>query len=103
MDHQEQVIASSRISTALRWLRDRARRRLRYLRFPRGVGTDAHTPWYQDLYRSIGDRALQSLGPGERVPDLILHDIEGHDQPLSRCWDNQPALLVTMSLSCGQA
>jgi hypothetical protein len=37
------------------------------------------------------------------VPDLVLPDIEGHEQQLSRCWNNQPALLVTMSLSCGQA
>jgi hypothetical protein len=32
----------------------------------------------------------------------MLHDLEGNHQPLSRCWDKQPALLVAMSLSCGQ-
>jgi hypothetical protein len=45
---------------------------------------------------------LQSGQPGEEVPELILHDLEGNDQQLSRCWEKQPALLVTMSLSCGR-
>jgi hypothetical protein len=91
-----------RALTALRWLRHRARRSLRQLRSPGVQKNDAWTAWYNDLYRGLGDRALQSGRPGERVPDLILHDIEGNHQPLSRCWDKQPALLVTMSLSCGQ-
>src|SRR5712691_2905739 len=91
-----------RALTALRWLRDRARRSLRQLRSLGVQKTDAWTAWYNDLYRSLGDRALQSGQPGERVPELILHDIEGNHQQLSRCWDKQPALLVTMSLSCGQ-
>ena len=64
--------------------------------------TDEWTRWYNDLYRSLGDRALQSGQPGECVPELILHDIEGNHQQLSRCWEKQPALLVTMSLSCGR-
>ena len=37
------------------------------------------------------------------MPELILHDIKGNPQPLSLRWDKQPALLVTMSLSCGQS
>ena len=91
-----------RALTAFRWLRDKARRRLRRLR-SRGIEkTDAWAVWYDALYRSLGDRALQSGKPGERVPELILHDIEGNHQQLSRCWDKQPALLVTMSLSCGR-
>jgi hypothetical protein len=64
--------------------------------------TNAWSAWYNDLYRSLGDRALQPDQPGERVPELILHNIEGNHQQLSRCWDKQPALLVTMPLSCGQ-
>lgn len=103
MDNQEQVIVVRRASTILRWLRNRAPRWLRHLRPPWVHRTDAHTPWYKDLYRSLGHRALQSLQPGECVPDLILHDIGGSEQPLSRCWEKQPALLVTMSLSCGQS
>jgi Iodothyronine deiodinase len=103
MDHQEHVIALGRVSTALRWLRDRARRWLRYLRSPGAQRMEARTRSYKDLYRSLGDRALQSLQPGQHLPELILHDIEGNDQPLSRCWEKQPALLVTMSLSCGQS
>ncbi len=91
-----------RALTALRWLRDKARRSLRQLRSPGAQKTDEWTRWYNDLYRSLGDRALQSGQPGERVPELILYDIEGNHQQLSRCWDKQPALLVTMSLSCGR-
>jgi hypothetical protein len=91
-----------RALAALRWLRDRARRWLRQLR-SRGVKkTDARTGWYSDLYRSLGERALQSGKPGELVPELILHDIEGKHQQLSRCWNKRSALLVTMSLSCGR-
>jgi len=37
------------------------------------------------------------------MPELILHDIEGNQQQLSRCWEKQLALLVTMSLSCGRS
>jgi len=48
-----------------------------------------------------GVRALQSGQPGEPVPELTLYDIDGNHQELSRCCDKQPALLVTMSLSCG--
>jgi hypothetical protein len=97
------VLASwlGRALTALRWLREKARRSLRRLRSP-DVQNTAWTAWYNDLYRGLGDRALQSGQPGERMPDLILHDIEGNHQQLSRCWEKQPALLVTMSLSCGQ-
>ena len=86
----------------LRWLRDRARRSLRQLRSPGMQRTDAWTAWYKDVYRTLGDRALQSGHPGEPMPELILHDLEGNDQPLRRCWEKQPALLVTMSLSCGR-
>ena len=93
----------ARLDAALRWLRDQVRRRLRQLRSPGVQKTDAWTAWYNDLYRSLGERALQSGRPGERMPELILHDIEGNHQPLSLCWDKQPALLVTMSLSCGQS
>jgi len=103
MDHQEHAIALGRVSTALRWLRDRARRWLRCLRSPGAPRIEARTRSYKDLYRSLGDRALQSLQPGEHLPELILHDIEGNDQRLSHCWEKQPALLVTMSLSCGQS
>ena len=88
---------------ALRWLRDRARRLLRRLRSPGGQKTDAWTAWYNDLYRSLGERALQSGQPGERLPELILHNSEGNHHQLSLCWDKKPALLVTMSLSCGQS
>jgi len=65
--------------------------------------TVAGTAWYTDLYQRLGDRALQSGQPGERMPELILHDIEGNQQQLSRCWEKQLALLVTMSLSCGRS
>jgi hypothetical protein len=92
-----------RTSIALRWLRDRARRLLRHFRSPGMQNINAWTAWYNDLYRSVGDGALQSLQPGERMPELILHDIEGNHQQLSCCWDEKPALLVTMSLSCGQS
>lgn len=58
---------------ALRWLRDRAR------------------------------RSFPAIRPARRTPsELILHDLEGNPQQLSGCWHKQPALLVTMSLSCGQ-
>src|SRR5439155_26845828 len=67
-----------------------------------GAKRTAEWTAYIDLYRSLGDRALQSGRPGERMPELMLHDLEGNHQPLTRCWDKQPALLVTMSLSCGQ-
>jgi Iodothyronine deiodinase len=87
---------------AFRWLGSRVRRALRQLGFPGSRKTNTWGTWYKDLYRSLGDRALQSGRAGERVPELILHDIEGNHQQLSRCWDQQPALLVTMSLSCGQ-
>jgi hypothetical protein len=103
MDYREQVIGSGRVSTALRWLRDRAWRRLQCLSSLGAERIEARTSSYKDLYRSLGDRALQSLQPGEHAPELILHGIEGNEQPLSRCWDKQPALLVTMSLSCGQS
>jgi Iodothyronine deiodinase len=86
----------------LRWLREKARRSLRRLRSPGLQRIDARPPGYEDLYRSLGGRGLQSFQPGEHLPELILHDIEGNRQQLSRCWDKQPALLVTMSLSCGR-
>jgi hypothetical protein len=57
--------------------------------------TNAWSAWYNDLYRSLGDRALQPDQPGERVPELILHNIERQSSA------TQP-LLVTMPLSCGQ-
>jgi len=85
--------------TPLRWLQAKARQSLRRLRSPGSQKTEARN---KDLYCSLGDRALESLQPGERMPELILHDIERNHQQLSRCWDKQPALLVTMSLSCGQ-
>ena len=75
---------------ALRWLRDRARRSLRQLHSPGLQKTDVWNPWYNDLYRSLGERALQSGQPGERPPELILHDLEGNPQQLSRCWDKRP-------------
>ena len=87
---------------ALRWLGAKARRSLRQLGFPGVQKTSAWAEWYNDLYRDLGERALQSGRPGERMPELILYDIEGNHQQLSRCWDKQPALLVMMSLSCGQ-
>ena len=97
------VLWFGRALAALRWLRDKARRRLRQLPSPGVQKTNAWSEWYGDLYRSLGERALQSCQPGERMPELILHNIEGNHQQLSRCWDKQPALLVTMSLSCGQS
>ena len=92
-----------RALAALRWLGDKARRRLRRLRFPGVQKTDTWTTWYTHLYRGLGERALQSGQPGEQMPELILHDIDGNHQQLSLCWDKKPALLVTMSLSCGQS
>jgi hypothetical protein len=50
---------------ALRWLRDRARRSLQQLRSPGLQKTDVWNPWYNDLYRSLGERAPQSGQPGE--------------------------------------
>jgi len=97
------VLWLGRALAALRWLRDKAVGRLRRLRSPGVQKTDAWTAWYNDLYRSLGERALQSCQPGERLPELTLHDIEGNHQQLSLCWDKKPALLVTMSLSCGQS
>ena len=88
---------------ALRWFQEKAGRRLRQLRSPSLPKTDTWTIWYNDLYRSLGERALQSGQPGERLPELILHDIHGNHQQLSLCWDKKPALLVTMSLSCGRS
>jgi Iodothyronine deiodinase len=103
MDHQEEVIAWGHAVTSLRWLRDKARRSLRRLRSPGVRETDAWTAWYNDLYRSLGERALQSGRPDERLPELILYNVEGNHQHLSLCWEKKPALLVTMSLSCGQS
>jgi hypothetical protein len=91
-----------RALAAFHWLRGRVRRSLRRLRVPGVPKSNPQTTWYGDLYRSLGERALQSGQPGERMPELILHDLDGNYQQLSRCWDRQPALLVTMSLSCGQ-
>ena len=92
----------NRALTAFRWYRDKARRKWRRLRSRNGEAMDEWSRWYGDLYRSLGDRALQSGKPGEYLPELILHDIEGNQQQLSHCWDKRPALLVTMSLTCGQ-
>jgi len=92
-----------RVLTPLRWLRNRARRLPWQVRFPSEQNIVAGTAWYTGLYQRLGDRALQSGQPGERMPELILHDIEGNQQQLSRCWEKQLALLVTMSLSCGRS
>jgi hypothetical protein len=92
-----------RALTALRWFRERARRSLWRLCSPGVEKTEAWIPWHKDLYRTLGDRARQCGEPGERVPELILHDSAGNHQQLSHCWDKQPALLVTMSLTCGQS
>ena len=92
-----------RVWAALRWLRDKAGRRLRRLRFPGVQKTDTWIAWYTHLYRRLGESALQTGRPGEPMPELILHNIEGNHQQLSPCWDKKPALLVTMSLSCGQS
>ncbi len=97
------VLWLGRALAALRWLRKKAVRRLRRLRFPGVQKTDTWIAWYNDLYRSLGERALQTGQPGERLPELTLHDLEGNHQQLSLCWDKKPALLVTMSLSCGQS
>jgi len=96
------VLWLGRALAALRWLRDKAWRRLRQLRSRSVQKTDTWTAWYNDLYRRLGERAMQTGRPGERMPELILRDIKDNPQPLSLCWDKQPALLVTMSLSCGQ-
>lgn len=92
-----------RALTAFRWFRARARQSLRRLWSPGAEKTEASIPWHKNLYRTLGDRARQCGEPGERVPELILHDIAGNFEQLSRCWNKQPALLVTMSLSCGQS
>jgi hypothetical protein len=92
-----------RTLAAVRWLRDKAGARLRRLRFPGVQKTDAWTAWYTHLHRRLGEGALQTGRPGERMPELILHNIEGNHEQLSLCWDKKPALLVTMSLSCGQS
>jgi hypothetical protein len=91
-----------RIIAALRWLASTARRLLRQSGFPGVPKSSAWAEWYKDLYRDLGERALQSGQPGQQVPELILHDMEGNYQQLSRCWRGHPALLVTMSLTCGQ-
>ena len=92
-----------RALTALRWFRRRARRSLWRLCSPGVQKTEAWIPWHKDLYRTLGDRARQRGEPGERLPELILHDIAGKHQQLSDCWNKRPALLVTMSLSCGRS
>src|SRR5437667_1599785 len=91
-----------RALTALRWLGVEARCWLRRLRSLEVEQADEWIRWYNNLYRSLGGRALRTGRPGERMPELILHNIEGDRQQLSLCWDKKPALLVTMSLSCGQ-
>ena len=92
-----------RALTVLRWLCDKGRRSLRKFRSPAARKTNEWTRWYNDLYRSLGQRAVQCGKPGELMPELMLHDLEGNHQQLSRCWDKQPALLITMSLSCGRS
>ncbi|MGI8890080.1 MAG: deiodinase-like protein [Chthoniobacterales bacterium] len=88
--------------TALGWYSQRAWRSLRK-RVACGSRTaDPRAVCYNDLYRGIGERALQSGLPGERVPELTLYDLQGHPQLLSSSWEKRPALLVTMSLSCGR-
>jgi hypothetical protein len=105
MDHQEEFIALKRTGTPLRRLRGRARQWLRRLLSPELElqKTGEWTEWYTDLYERLRERALQSGQPGECLPELLLYDTKGHYQPLSRCWEKQPALLVTMSLSCGRS
>jgi hypothetical protein len=85
MDHQQEVIAIERALAALRWLSSRARRSLRQVGFPGVPTTGAWADWYNALYRNLSERALQSGQPKERVPELLLHDIEGYPQQLSRC------------------
>jgi hypothetical protein len=96
MDHREEVIAFERALAALRWLGSRARRSLRQVGFPGVPTSSTWAEWYNALYRNLSERALQSGQPGERVPELLLHDIKGNPQQLSRCWDKQPALLLTI-------
>jgi hypothetical protein len=96
------ISSSPRNLTPLRWLNTKAVRWLHRLYSHRVRKASGRTEWHDHLHRSIGHRAVRSLQPGERLPDLSLHDIDGTHQQLSRCWDNRPALLVTMSLSCGQ-
>src|SRR5919109_99477 len=97
------LLWSGRVLAAVRWLHDKAGRRLRLLRFSGLPKTDGWAACYNELYRSLGERALQTGRPGERMPELILHNIEGDHQQLSLCWDKKTALLVTMSLTCGQS
>ena len=87
---------------SIQWLLGKVRRSLRRKGFPGISKSHPEMDWYEQLYRGIGDQALQFCRPGERVPDLMLYDLEGKQQPLSRCWERKPALLVTMSLSCGR-
>src|SRR6185312_10391217 len=62
---------------ALRWLGSKAQRSVRRLGLPGVEKTNAWTIWYNELYRSLGEHALQFGQPGERMPELILHDLEG--------------------------
>lgn|SRR5581483_246802 len=103
MDRQEKVIAVAQTVTPIRRLRGQARRLLRQLLSPlERAKTDEWSQWYQGVYRRLGERGLQCNKPGECMPELILHDVEGNEQRLGRCWEGKPALLVTMSLSCGR-
>lgn len=103
MDRQEKVVAVAQTVPRLRRLRGRVRRLLRQLLSSlERSKTDEWSQWYHNLYRSLGERGLQCNKPGACIPELILHDVEGNEQRLSRCWASKPALLVTMSLSCGR-
>src|SRR6266705_1706141 len=79
-----------RALTALRWFRNRVGGLLRQLRAPGVRKTDSWSVWYNALYRSLGDRALQSAPPGHHMHELILHDIKGNPQQLSLRCDKQP-------------
>ena len=85
-----------------RWLRHKSRGVQRRLRPSTLEQAEAWNARYQDIYRSIGERALESGRPGEPMPDLVICDIEGNERRVSEFWETQPALLITMSLSCGR-
>src|SRR6266702_3408213 len=57
------VLWLGRALATLRWLRDKAWRRLRQLRSRSVQKTDTWTAWYNDLYRRLGERAMQTARP----------------------------------------
>jgi acetyl esterase/lipase len=44
--------------------------------------------------------AQQGLQPGQKIPGLVVYDLQGNKQPLSNLWKDKPAVLVTASATC---